>query len=601
VSGPWEDYAPTAPTPSAGPWEDYAQRRVTPPVADAAPKADPNRVENAVRGFFGAPKVGENPGYEEALSADSPFPDVLPTSPTLLRDIGGALGQGARYLLRGAESNIPSIREAIDTFTKAGTTPSMGQATGGRVAQAAESLLGKYPGGAGVMARKGTSQASEIGRKVTSIADNLSPTATPSTAGRAIEKGLSGEGGFVDRFKRGQQHLYDQVDQFIPAQTRVGVSNTARALASMNQDIGGAEALSRFFKNSKIQGIEGAFRADVSGTRPGVMRIAPNAPTRPGGLPGYGAGRDVAIPGGSPTNQLPYEAVKKLRTLVGDEISNHSLVSDVPKSKWKALYASLSQDMDAAARATGNPAAARAMQRANQFSRGGYDRIGGILDKVSKQDIPEKIFESSVNPADMKAGASKIGAIMKSLNPAERDVVKSAFIRRMGVARAGVQNAEGDVFSPQTFLTNWANMSPQAKDVMFASADGELRRGLNAVAKTAERIKEGAQVFANPSGSGPAIAATGLISGAATAAATGNFGVATSMLGSAAAANLTSRLMTNPKFVNWLAKASAQRSPELARQTFLLLGKAMQGQPQDVKDDANRYAHSALDALGGGQ
>lgn len=620
------------------------------------PQGDPNSVENTIRKVFGAPAVGANPEFEKVANADSPFPDVMPTSPTLLRDLGSAIAAPVKYLLRGGEANVPEMQKVIETFEEAGTSPSVGQATGKRVAQAAESILGKYPGGAGVMAKRGEEQAAEIGRKAEEIANKLSPNATPSVAGRTIEKGLSGPGGFVDRFKQGQKALYDKLDTYIKPQTPVDVSKTAKALASMNEDISGAEELSKFFKNRKIQDIEAALKQDTAGTGAGVMVVPPNATTaearaaashgllkkqaaevragqaplygrsapvrnpytgklsestrmagRPSSVtvepnsaatPGYARGTTVPIPGGSPTNQLPYEALKKLRTLVGDEISNGSLVSDVPRSKWKALYAALSSDLEGAAKATGNADAIKAMDRANAFSRAGHARIEDVLDKVAKQDIPEKIFKSAVNPADMEAGATKIQGIMKSLTDEERNVVKSAFVRRMGTASAGLQGAEGGLFSSQTFLTNWNRMSPAAKDVMFSSADGNLRKSLDAIAQTADRIKQGSKVLANPSGTGPVVAATGLISSVGTALGTGNLGVAGGLLTSAAGANLTSRLMTNPRFVGWLARATKISNPELARQAVLSLGKTMQGEPDDVKEDAGNYAASAAQAFG---
>ncbi|WP_162600759.1 hypothetical protein [Paraburkholderia sp. C35] len=620
------------------------------------PQADPNSVENTVRKVFGAPAVGANPEFEKVANADSPFADVMPTSPTLLRDLGRAVAAPVKYLLRGGDANAPAMQKVIDTFKEAGTAPSVGQATGKRVAQATESLLGKYPGGAGVMAKRGEEQASEFARKAEEIANRLSPSATPSVAGRAIEQGLSGPGGFVDRFKQGQKALYDKLDAYIKPQTPVNVSSTAKALASMNEDISGAEALSKFFKNRKIQDIETALKADTAGTGAGVLVVPPNATTaeargaashgllrkqaaevregqaplygrsaptrnpytgktgpsvrmagRPSDVtiepsnaatPSYAGGKTIPIPGGSPTNQLPYEALKKLRTLVGDEISNGSLVSDVPRSKWKALYAALSSDLEGAAKATGNADAVKAMDRANAFSRAGHARIEDVLDKVAKQDLPEKVFKSAVNPADMEAGATKIQGIMKSLTNEERSVVKSAFIRRMGTASAGQQGAEGGLFSSQTFLTNWNKMSAAAKDVMFSSADGNLRKSLDAIAQTADRIKQGGKVLANPSGTGPVVAATGLISSVGTALGTGNLGVAGGLLASAAGANLTSKLMTNPRFVGWLARATKISNPELARQAVLSLGKTMQGEPDDVKDDAENYASAAAQAFG---
>ncbi|MFD1558363.1 transglycosylase SLT domain-containing protein [Paraburkholderia silviterrae] len=476
---------------------------------------------------------------------------------------GGAAA--TRNALRGSAENIPDMLDRMKTFQEAGsTTPSVGQVTGNRNSQALESLLAKTPGGAGQMAKKAEQQAEEIGTRATKIADDLSPNATPSVAGRTIEKGLSGPGGFVDRFKQGQTALYNKLDQFIKPNTAVKVDRTKQALAAMNQDIPGAENLSRFFKNSKIQDIERALKDDTGSTQSAGMTV-------------------------KQADRLPYEALKKLRTLVGDEISNNSLASDVPRSKWKALYAALSSDLDDAAKATGNPAAVKAMQRANTFSRAGYARIEDVLDKVAKQDIPEKVFKSAVNAADMQAGATKIGSIMKSLTPAERDVVKSAYIRRMGLASAGQQGAEGERFSTQTFLTNWNKMSPQAKSVMFSGQDGRLRVALDQIAKSAESIKSGSRVFSNPSGTSHAAAQIGLVSGVAGAIASGHVGVAAGLLGGAAGANLTARLMTYQPFVQWLAK-STKISPAAVPAALSSLARSMQSAPDDVKQDANQYA-----------
>jgi len=48
-------------------------------VDDLRTGGGPGNIENKLRKFFGAPQVGENPDYDKALQADSPFPDVMPT------------------------------------------------------------------------------------------------------------------------------------------------------------------------------------------------------------------------------------------------------------------------------------------------------------------------------------------------------------------------------------------------------------------------------------------------------------------------------------------------------------------------------------------
>lgn len=650
-------HAETAPQ-GKMPWEmDWKiQNQQKPDQQTAQPEQEPGwgtRLENRVRGFFGAPKVGENPEFDKVANADSPFPDMLPVAPNTLNQLASAASSPFRYMLRGGEAGMSKVKDALSTFEKAGTTPSGGQALQTRFGRGVESALSKVPGSAGVMASAAERQAAELGTQAEKIADKLASGASPFTAGSTIEKGLAGKGGFVERFKAGQKALFGKLDAFIPANKAVKVDGTRKALASMTEDIEGAEALSKFFQNSKIKAIKEAMEKDVA-MPGGVMVAPPNASTAearaaashgllkkgaaevregqapiggttppkrnpytgresPGvrtagrapnviidpnnaAIPSYAIGKTIPIPGGSPTNELPYEAVKKLRTLVGQELENGSLVADVPRSKWKALYAALSEDLNQAAVATGNPEAVKAMKRANAFSRAGYDRIESVLDKVSGQNIPENIYRAATAATDMEAGASKINAVMKSLQPTERDVVRSAFIRRMGLAKAGAQGAEGDIFSSQTFLTNWNKMSPQAKRVMFASEDGNLRESMDAIAKVADNIKQGSKVFANPSGTAPAAAQIGLMAGVGTAAATGQVGTAAAMLGGAAGANLSARLLTSPKFARWLSR-SMNLDPLTARQAVISLGNAMRDEPEDVQQEAQQYAASVDAAL----
>lgn len=492
----------------------------------------------------------------------------------LAPSVPSMLGAGTRAALTSGET-VPSMMERAKTFEAAGaTTPSAGQVTGGRTAQAIESALSKIPGGAGPMAKAAERQAEEIGTKAIQIADKLSTTATPATAGNIIEKGIAGEGGFITRFKQGQKVLYDKLDEYLPKTANVDISHTKQTLAAMNSDIPNAPALSRWFKNAKIQGIEAAIRQD---TTPAQQTL----------------GTQLGIPvQPTPTNVMPYESIKKIRSLVGAELDNPSLASDVPRSHWKNLYAALSQDLDNAAISTGNPEAIKAMKRANSFTRAGYDRIESVLDKVVGKNTPEEIFKSATSTTDMQAGATKISSVMKSLEPAERDVVKSAFIRRMGLATAGQQGAEGTTFSTQTFLTNWNKISPQAKSVLFSGKDGELRKSLDQIAKASEYVKEGSKVFSNISGTAQGTALTAGVGSVAGALASGHLGAAGMLLGGMGAANLTAKMMTNPKFVTWLAKSS-KVSPSALPAAINVLNKAMENEHDDVKNDVSSY----LDAV----
>src|SRR5690606_32364629 len=66
------------------------------------------------------------------------------------------------------------------------------------------------------------------------------------------------------QFKRTQGELFDRLDQFIPAQQRIGVTNTQMALGQLNAPIPGAPNTSKLFQNARVQGIGRALEADLN-------------------------------------------------------------------------------------------------------------------------------------------------------------------------------------------------------------------------------------------------------------------------------------------------------------------------------------------------
>lgn len=487
------------------------------------------------------------------------------------------LAGATRSALRGAGDDAAAQynRNRLD-WERVGVEPSVGQASGGRVAQGVESTLSKTPGGAGVMAKKSEAVASQMRDRINEIADSYLSKADAAKAGATVEKGIKG---FVQRFKGEQDFLYNKLDELIPDGTSVRVDSTKRALAELNADIPDAPELSKWFKNAKIQGIEGAVQKDAAAKEPvDILSKIISADGKP-----FVIGQKPGSPEG-----VPYEALKKLRTLVGRELESNSLVSDVPRSKWKALYAALSDDLEAAAVAAG-PKAEAAFNRANWYSRAGYDRIETVLDRVSGKDTAEAIFKAAVNPSEVREGATTINAVMRSLNPEERKAVSAAVVRRMGQAKPGNQNDVGDVFSSETFLTNWNNFSDDAKRVLFS--DPSARRGLDDLALAASRIRQGSRVFANPSGTSGGVAQIGAGVGLTTAAVTGNMPAAASILAGIGAANVGARLMTNPKFVAWVGRTT-KLPPALLPAQLTMLEQQTRNWPDEDRQAVQAFIES---------
>lgn len=515
--------------------------------------------------------------------------------------IPAAASAAVRRVARGSDPTV--IGQTLDTFRNAGVQPSVGQATGNRFLQAAETMLGSVPGSAGRIDKFAQRQASEFGDRIDDIAGQLVPggqAVDPESAGLAIQRGITGPGGFKELSRAESNALYRELDDLMPGDARVDVSNARTALADLNSMIEGAPSVSRFFQNARLEGIERGLVSDTQGvdailTQPGMReqvdayrgfltKQAEAVAERNAQRNLLGLKNEEPVPtaadidanvratlGNMVDDRLPYEALKKLRTLVGREIDNSSLVSDVPRGKWRDLYGALSRDMEAAVQATGNPKAVQTFEAANKHHADYIQRLERI-ETVLNRNGGEDIYNAATR--GLKEGATMLREVMRSLPVEDQKMVSSAFIRRMGRAVGSQQNADGNLFSMNTFLTNYSTMSDQAKQVLFRSYGPDFAKDMQTIADATSRIRDGSKVFANPSGTvrqGALIgqmATTGSALG--TAAVAGRPDMAMLALltsaGSATVANLAGRVVTNPRAIKWLANTTKQPSGDILAQ-----------------------------------
>lgn len=286
--------------------------------------------------------------------------------------------------------------------------------------------------------------------------------------------------------------------------------------------------------------------------------------------------------------KLPYEALRKLRTLVGGELENTSLVSDVPRSKWKAVYAALSQDMEAAAT---TPEAKRALDRANRYFNARATRIDDIDRVIDRNGGPEKIYQAVMG--GVKDGGSTLRSVMQSLPEEGQKAVTAAALRRMGLANPGAQDAAGEAFSAATFLTNWNKASPEARRALFDRYGPGFSSDLDKIAKVAARIKEGGQAIANPSGTARQGAQFAYWGGLGGALMTGQVGAALGLGLGGIGSNIGARLMTNPRFVKWLAAATEKPVGALPAQINVLKRLASESRDPEIAEAVEALSQSA--------
>lgn len=452
---------------------------------------------------------------------------------------------GTRQLARGGEQGRLNTAQNISDFERAGGQASIGQATESRATRATESMLQKTPGGAGRMVAKGEEQGQKFGANIERLAAELSPKASGEQAGRAITKGVTGEGGFIDQFKAKSSANYDALDKFVKKDQPFVLPKTVAALDQLTAKIAGAEETSKFFINSKINDIKGALSADLEA-------------------------------GG---NTLPYEAVKKIRSIVGEQLADAPFNGDVPRSQWKKLYSALSDDISVNAKSAG-PEAESALVRANQYHAAGMKRLDTISSVIDKNGGPEAVFKAATSGA--KEGATTLRAVMQSLPEDAQKTLSASVLRRLGRATAGRQDELGEKFSTETFLTNWNSMSPQAKTALFDRYGKGFRSDMDAVAKVAANLREGSAVFRNPSGTSQAGAQIAAGTTFLTSLLTGHLMIAGGVAAAVGGANIAARVMTNPTAVKWLAQTT--KAPKNALPA--LLNRAAGSDDQDLRDFA---------------
>lgn len=417
----------------------------------------------------------------------------------------------------GARGKDPTAyRSVMDDFAQLGATPSVGQASGARGIQGTENLLAASPTAEGVMARASNAQAEQIGTGLDRIANSLSRNPSAEKAGRAIEQGTETFSRNVGAVRRA---LYWQVDKQIPQGTKVQLPSTWQTLVKLTTPTKGAEESTGALINPAIT----AMRENLSA--------------------------DLARGGGS----MPYEALKALRSRIGEELDVSVLQQDKATRQYRELYAALSRDLEAAAKGQG-PAAERAARRANTFTRVSSERLEDVRRVIDKNGGPEAIYNAAMTGT--RDGGTTIRKVMQSIDKNQQRAVTAAFLRRMGMANPGAQDAAGEVFSARTFLTNWNKVSPEAKRALFDRHGPQFSADMERVARVAQNIDQGSAVFRNPSGTGNRTAAIGYWLALGGSLYQQDMRAAGALIAGGAITNRLAHKLTDPDVVHWLANTT---------------------------------------------
>jgi hypothetical protein len=455
-------------------------------------------------------EAGESIGGEQGRQVGELIGGLA--APAAVSLTGPAASGVVRTTFRSGEKGRRNLAEAVSDFAEIGRTPTIGQGTGEGIRQGVENLSGRVFGGGPIRnAINRTNTAMQ--KRLADISDDLSTVKGDVDVGRVMQRGISGEDGFVQRFMTKSGDLWSKVDVKIGANTRSEMTNTKRVLGDLVRD----DSFASVLNNPKLSQLKSVFD-------------------------------DVLSADGA---TVPYRDLKALRSSIGQRISGNDLVSDVPRAELKRVYAALSEDTRTAADQAG---ALISFNRANNYTRSGHKRLGDFVERISNKVDLDKVYSAVSKGGE---GTQSLNAIKRSLKPKEWEAVVSNVVRNLGKSTAGRQDDIGQEFSTSKFLTDW-NKLGSSKKVLFSGSEklNKYSENMGKIASAASRFKDAAQSMENPSGTGQFMANVGLIGGGGGAIASGNMPALGVILSGVAANNGAARLMTSPKFVQWLARST---------------------------------------------
>jgi hypothetical protein len=264
-----------------------------------------------------------------------------------------------------------------------------------------------------------------------------------------------------------------------------------------------------------------------------------------------------------------YERIRKLRSKIRREKA--TMIGD-ERREMEIIYDNMTKDMKESIRLNGGETALKLFDAANRVYATQKTFINDTLQPLIDAKLPEQVY--SLATKGSKVGGTRISEIMKSLEDPQKDFLRATFVKDLGLAQKGVQSAEADIFSPQKFMAEYSVLKKNgAEKAIFTPEQVTAFNRLNKVVeltKNTEQAKQQKQLM-------QAIGLTSI------GVSTGGAGLIPALGG----ARITANLMSNPKFINWLATTSQSTPKELPRHLNRL--SAITAAKPEIREDVLEF------------
>lgn len=311
--------------------------------------------------------------------------------------------------------------------------------------------------------------------------------------------------------------------------------------------------------------------------------------------------------------KLPYDQARDVHTIIGDQLSDPSLVSQgLDAGVIKRLWGGSKQGLNNAIGGTpaGNLHSLADSLYEQQSAR--RDLLNPVLD-VGRSGGVEKIFQAAQQTSKDTGSGSVFRELFSAAGEQGRPTLVATLLDHMGKFDSDTSTRTQDaLWSPTQFVRNWGNLNADAKTAISSQLGPQYTAAMDQLdAFVAQQVKA-KSITGNPSGTAQATQTLkvlgsagagiwGLVQGAVTGHMGAGVGVAATAGGTMAMANIAARAMTNPHFVQWVAnglKAPPQAMPAMIMQ---LAAVGAQTKDQDIQMLAQAMGEQLNGNTGSGQ
>lgn len=162
--------------------------------------------------------------------------------------------------------------------------------------------------------------------------------------------------------------------------------------------------------------------------------------------------------------KVPYESLRKWRSNFGSNIDDKGVLS----GSKKQVYAGVTKDTEALADAAGQGDEFRSLMsdQAKSYDKTARLSEGGDIPQFKKLSEGQ-IEKSSTFLKQAYKNPDKMELLKRNATPEQWDQLRANVAQDLGLARAGAQDATGDIISPTKFITEWNKMDPRVKNMLF--------------------------------------------------------------------------------------------------------------------------------------